>query len=260
MSKLQISAIVAAAIMFLGLYFGFSTKPVKHQMVERSRAIQGESTSFETLLTNAKSKLPNEAKLELGKMEDALQNTGEGTARISMLKNLSGWWYRQGSPMVAGSFAEQVAEIEASDTAWSVSGATFFNALIAEQDPVLRDFCAQHAVKAFESAASLNPEKVEYRVNLALVYSENPPPDNPMQAVLMLRDLEQKYPENASVYNALGRLAIKTGQWQRAIDRLEKAWSLDKTNANTPCLLAKAYAGAGNQDKAAAFNKICTGG
>jgi uncharacterized protein HemY len=78
-----------------------------------------------------------------------------------------------------------------------------------------------------------------------------------MKAVLMLRDLEKKYPENPSVYNALGRLAIKTGQWQRAIDRLEKAWSLDRTNFNTPCLLAKAYEGAGQMDKSAEFAKIC---
>jgi uncharacterized protein HemY len=79
-----------------------------------------------------------------------------------------------------------------------------------------------------------------------------------MQAVLMLRDLESKHPENASVYNALGRLAIKTGQWQRATERLEKSWSLDKKNPNTPCLLAKAYEGAGNITKATEYAQRCS--
>jgi uncharacterized protein HemY len=59
------------------------------------------------------------------------------------------------------------------------------------------------------------------------------------------------------VYNALGRLAIKTNQWQRAIERLEKSWSLDKKNPNTPCLLAKAYEGAGNIAKATEFATLC---
>ena len=153
--------------------------------------------------------------------------------------------------------AEEVALLENADTAWSVAGALFFSALNSATDPVKRTYCADHAVKAFENAASLNPEKVEHRVNLALVYAENPPPDNPMKAVLMLRDLESKHPDQAVVYNALGRLAIKTGQWQRAVERLEKSWSLDKSNPNTPCLLAKAYEGAGDAQKTETFAKLC---
>ena len=158
---------------------------------------------------------------------------------------------------VAGAMAEEVALLENADTAWSVAGALFFDALNKATDPVKRAYCADHAVKSFENAASLKPENVEHRVNLALVYAENPPPDNPMKAVLMLRDLESKHPDQAVVYNALGRLAIKTGQWQRAVERLEKSWSLDKSNSNTPCLLAKAYEGAGDAQKTETFAKLC---
>ena len=159
---------------------------------------------------------------------------------------------------MAGGYAEQVATIESADTSWSVAGGTFFTALVSAQDPAIRDYCAKHAVAAFESAASLAPEVVEHRVNLALVWAENPQPENPMKAVLMLRDLESKHPDNPSVYNALGRLAIKTGQWQRAVDRLE-SWSLNKKNPNTPCLLARAYDGLGNNTKATEFAALCKG-
>ncbi|MBU6343253.1 MAG: tetratricopeptide repeat protein, partial [Bacteroidetes bacterium] len=109
----------------------------------------------------------------------------------------------------------------------------------------------------FEKAATINPGQPEHQVNQALVFAENPPADNPMKAVLLLRELEKKYPESPAVFNALGRLAIKTGQWQKAIERLEKAWQLDRNNFNTPCLLAKAYEGAGQMDKSAEFAKIC---
>ena len=181
----------------------------------------------------------------------------DSASKVAALKRLSGYWYRAQQLAVAGGLAEQVAEVENTDSAWSVAGGTFFNGLVGAQDPKVRAYCAEHAVKAFESAASLNPANVAHRVNLALVYSENPPPDNPMQAVLMLRDLVNKHPDDPVVYNALGRLAIKTGQWQRAIERLEKSWTLDKSNPNTPCLLAKAYEGAGQMDKMADFAKLC---
>ncbi len=257
MNKTQYLAVLGALALFLALYFGFDTKTGKQKTTERSRALQAESTSFETLLTDAKAHLSAEQSAQVTETEQPLASANTDAERSAILKRLSGLWYSLGQIPVAGGFAEQVAELENADSSWSVAGATFFNGLVSSQDPVIRSFCADHAVKAFESAASLTPSNVEHRVNLALVYAENPPPDNPMQAVMMLRDLESKHPDNPAIFNALGRLAIKTGQWQRAIERLEKAWVLDKNNPNTPCLLAKAYEGAGNTTKATEFAGIC---
>jgi len=257
MSKAQYLALLGALALFLGLYFGFDTKTGKQKTTEQSRALTAESTSFETLLSDAKTHLSADQASKVMELEQKVEKSASDEERAAALKRLSGLWYRFGQIPVAGGFAEQVAEMENADTAWSVAGATYYEGLVGAQDPVIRRFCADRAVKAFESAASLNPQKVDYRVNLALVYAENPPPNNPMQAVMMLRDLESKHPESPAVYNALGRLAIKTGQWSRAVERLEKAWSLDKTNPNTPCLLAKAYEGAGNSEKANEFAGIC---
>ncbi|MFN0215737.1 MAG: hypothetical protein ACKVT2_15875 [Saprospiraceae bacterium] len=257
MNKAQLLTILGAVALFLALYLGFDTKPDKQKTIEHSRSLQGESTSFETLLSEASMNLGPEQAAQVAELEKLVENAADDVERIGAIKRLSGLWYEFGQIPVAAGFAEQVADLENADSSWSVAGGTFFTALLAAKDPTMRQYCASHAVKAFESAASLAPEKVEHRVNLALVWAENPPPDNPMQAVLMLRELESKHPENASVYNALGRLAIKTGQWQRAIERLEKAWSLDKKNLNTPCLLATAYQGAGNITKATEFAQRC---
>jgi len=257
MTKAQYLVLFSALALFLALYFGVDTKPGDQKIVERSREIQGESTSFETLLADAKSRLSPEQSAKVAGMEQQIEDAASEKARIPLLKQLSGWWYDAKNIPVAGGIAEQVALLDNTDTSWSVAGATFYQGLIGTQDATLRSFCAEHAVKAFESAASLNPAKVEHRVNLALVYAENPPPNNPMQAVLMLRELETKHPESSAVYNALGRLAIKTGQWARAVERLEKAWSLDKNNPNTPCLLAKAYEGMGNIAKSNEYAAIC---
>lgn len=257
MNKSQYLAVLGSLALFLGLYLGFDTKTDKQKTTERSRALQAESTGFETLLSDAKAHLSDAQSTQVAEQEQTLEKAASDAERVNILKRLSGLWYDFGQIPIAGGFAEQVAEIENADSSWSIAGATFFNGLVTSQDPVIRSFCADHAVKAFESAASLNPSQAEHRVNLALVYAENPPPDNPMQAVLMLRELETKHPDNPAVFNALGRLAIKTGQWQRAVDRLEKAWSLDKKNPNTPCLLAKAYEGLGNTEKASEFAGIC---
>lgn len=257
MNTAQYLVVAAALALFAGLYWGFSTTSPSQKKTAQSRALQGESTGFETLLADARGRLNPEQAAQLNAAEAALAEAASDSARIGQLKQVSALWYDFGQVTAAAGFAEQVAQMENTDSAWSVAGALFYSALAASEDSKLRDFCTGRAVKAFESAASLNPGEAEHRVNLALVYAENPPPNDQMKAVMMLRDLEKQFPDDASVYNALGRLAIKTGQWDRAIERLEKAWSLDPQNPKTPCLLAKAYQGAGQADKAAEFAKIC---
>lgn len=259
MQKQQLLVLGAAAVLFLVLYLGFGTIPSGQKMIDRSRALTASVTSFEALRDKALAALASEQRAEVEVLQQAAEQAAAGTDKALALKKLSGWWYRKGQLAIAGGLAEQVAEIEQADSSWSVAGATFFNGLVAAQDTVTRRFCAERAVHAFESAASLNPDKVEHRVNLALVYGENPRADNPMLAVMMLRELESKHPDNASVYNALGRLALKTGQWERAIQRLEKARSLEPANPNTPCLLARAYEGAGDAAKAGEFQRLCVG-
>ena len=73
----------------------------------------------------------------------------------------------------------------------------------------------------------------------------------------MLLSLNKKHPENISVLNLLGQLAIKTGQHDKAIARLEKALTLDGKNKQTICLLAQAYQAAGQAAKASEMEKLC---
>lgn len=257
MTKQQTVVLISAFALFFGLYFGFDTKPKEHKAIEQSRAIQGESTGFASLLEDAKEHLSPAQAGQISMIEQKLEATPTETDKIEYLKNLSGQWYALGNLPVAAGYAEQVAELENSDTAWSVAGASYYEALLKSETQEMREFSANHAVKAFESAASLNSENVQHRVNLALVYAEKPPPDKPMTAALMLRELAEKHPNDPAPFNALGRLAIKTGQWARAIERLEHSWSLDKNNPNTPCLLAKAYEGLGDAAKIGEFAKLC---
>jgi Flp pilus assembly protein TadD len=257
MNKMQIGVVTGAVVLFAGLYFGFDTKPRVPQRAGMPAETATTATSGASVREKARGRLNPEQTAALVQKESAVQTAKDQSAKLEALKALSGWWYAEGEIPTAGLVAEEVAELDPSDAAWSVAGATFFNGLRQTQDPILRQFCAERAVQAFEKAASINPEQVEHRVNMALVFAENPAPEDPMKAVMMLRDLEKRHPENPAVYNALGRLAIKTGQWSRAVERLEKAWSLDPSNPNTPCLLAKAYEELGEADKAAAFAEKC---
>ena len=131
MNKAQIGAIIAAVVLFSGLYFGFDTKPSKHKAIEKTRSLQGESTSFQTLLEDASAHLSPTQAAEVAELQKALEKAGSDQDKIQALKKLSGKWYDFGEMPVAGGFAEQVAELENADSSWSVAGGTYFNGIHA---------------------------------------------------------------------------------------------------------------------------------
>jgi len=257
MSKLQIAVLVSAAGLFLLVYFTCSTKPPSQKAIEKSRAIKLEQTDISSLLAEARAHLETRDAAAILSLEAELEAATGDSARSQTLKALSGRWYAIGEPALAGFYAEEAANLEGTGEAWGIAGTTYTLCAQGTQNDKIRSFCISRAVKAFESAISLAPEEFSHRLNLALVYADFPPPDDAMKGILLLRDLETKNPDNPSLLFHLGRLAIRTGQWERAIERLERATGLDPENQNAWCLLAQAYQQTGNREKASYCQAKC---
>ena len=206
----------------------------------------------ETLIAQATAALTAEQRTAIDPLTQKLAT--ENTP--SVLKPLSAAWHDAGHDEVAALYAQRIAEAEKTDEAWSIAGANFYLALQKATDPNLREFCSKRAAEAFQNAASLNPTKLEHRLNLALCFVENPPQDNPMKGILQLRELDAQNPENTVVNFQLARLAIKTGQFDKAIARLEKIVAMEPKNRRFICMLADAYEGKGDP-KAAEWKAKC---
>lgn len=258
MTKLQIAILTSAIALFFIMYFGCNTKSSEIRAVEKTRAFEVEQTGIESLVREAKA---GRSEAELSPvliLESQLADLEEGdTAAAALYRQLSSQWYQLAQPAISGYYAEKVAEMVNTEEAWSIAGTTYAIGVQRAGDQKVKDFCTGRAIRAFESAISINPDNLNHRVNLALCYTENPPPDNPMKGILILRELNQSNPQSVLVMNTLARLAIQTGQLETAIRRLEKALSYEPENAVTNCLLANAYERSGQADKAQAFAEKC---
>ena len=258
MTKMQLAVIGVGLALALILYFAFDTKPKAQKALEKSRALAAESTSIDALLPQAKSALSPMQSSEIMALEQSLNQANADTQKVvTLLKQLSGRWYEFGNPAISGGYAEQVAALLNVDSAWSIAGTTYAICLQATADQKVRSFCMERAISTFENAISLNPQNIAHRVNLALCYAENPPQNEPMKGPQMLLALNQEHPNNVLILNSLARLAIKTGQFDRAKERLEQAYVQEPQNINTICLLAQVYNAVGDTQKAEAFAQKC---
>lgn len=258
MTKLQITSILSCFVLFLVLYFGCDYTSPEQKEAQALTGANMVSTDISVLLKDAGEKLdPSQASVI--EMLDAQIEEAQDSVKIDLMKQLSGKWYEFGYPEVAGFYAQTIADKENTESAWSIAGTTYSICVQRAEEQKVRDYCFNNAVAAFESAASVNPDNPQHRVNLAVLYTDNPPPQNPMKGILLLRELTEKYPENASVRVNLGRLAIKTSQFDKAIERLSQALELEPNNRQAVCLLAQAYQAKGDTANAEAFAQRCQG-
>ena len=257
MTRQQYILIGSVTLLFFILYFACETKPPGQQQVEQSRILQAEATNVNLLMREAHDELPANQLSTIQALQQELAQAENDSVRVEILQQLSGRWYESGYPSIAGHYAQELAEVKGVEEAWSIAGTTYAICVQRAEDDKVREFCNQRAITAFENAISLNPNQVQHQVNLALTYTESPPPNEPMKGVLMLRELEQTFPDSPLVYTSLAKLAIRTGQFERSIQRLTQALEIDPANLNAICLLAQAHAGAGNAAEAQRFEQQC---
>ena len=260
MTKLQIFVVLSAILLFFALYFGFDTVPPKQKSIEEQRVLQQTSTDISNLLLDAKQDIKGATKAQLLALEQQLQIAESDTAKVGAYKRLSSAWYQQKKPAIAGYYAQKLAELEQGEEAWSITGTTYAICVQREEAEKVKNFCSKRAVEAFENASSLAPNNIQHRVNLALVHTSNPPQDMPMKGIMMLLDLNKKYPDDVLILTNLARLGMQTGQYDKAAGRLERALTVAPNNRKVMCMLADAYEQLGRKQEALAMVQQCQNG
>jgi len=261
MGRNQWIAVALTSVVLLLTYWGCPVRPPEMESGFDRGPL--EATGLESLIRAARQDLTPTQISTLASLEQRLEATTDDVegdqAKLDLREELAGEWYRAGQPAISGIYARQIAEEVGTEDAWSITATTFNICLQRENsDDKTRQFCASQAEQAYQAAISLDPDNADNRINLALAYTDYPPRDNPMKGILMLRELEEKYPGNARVYITLGQLAIKTNQLDRAVVRLEKAVELAPENPDAVCPLAKVYENLDRGEESARMASRCS--
>lgn len=259
LKKEQLYYTLGAIVILAVLYFGFDIHPSTHKALEKSRALNTREYDIASYQAEAKKSLKEDEIGYLETLEAQAQHAGQDSARLNILKQLSGYWYKLGNPVMAGLYAKEVAEKENSGLSWSITGTTFASGLQQDLDEKQKLFARDQALEAFENAISLEPAVVDHRVNQALCYIELPEAGQPMKGIQMLAGLATSYPDSPAPPYQLARLAVRTGQYERALTRIEQALKLDPTDSRIACLAIDIYTALNKPAEAAQLADKCSG-
>ncbi len=242
MSKIQSAAIGMAALLLLILYLFVPTRPKERIQVDKTRALEAEAISpisAEQLLLAAKSTLSASQTKPVLELEKQLDETNDEGQRVELLKSISSEWNKLNSFALGGFYAEQVASITQTDSAWAIAGSTYYSGFQQAKDSLVQGFCLSKAITSFENAVSVNPKNSTHKVNLGLCYVNGG--SNPMKGIMMIRGVAEENPEDVLASMTLGKLSMRTGQLEKAIQRFLNVIKFDSTNADAHFWVAQAY-------------------
>jgi Flp pilus assembly protein TadD len=251
-------SVLAALALFLALYFGCNRLSTDEKASAISASIQAKNATNTSLVDveAAKKSLPADQLQAIVQLEEQAKSV-EGAEKSALLKKIASKWYQNQRPDMSGQLALDIAALDKTAEAWGIAGTTLTQAARMAKEADNQRRLADEAIASFDKATELAPDNWQYNLNKAICLAEFPLPTEPMKGILLLRELDTQHPDQPAILLTLGRLAIQTGQFERAITRLEKVAQIAPDNKEVYCFLAEAYAGANQTDKAAAARAKC---
>lgn len=212
---------------------------------ERLKESQQQTTSqFNTLLAN------------IGSSTDVVKPdilTSTDTLRISMaielLDTMKQYAY-------AGVLSEKLAVMQNSDRRYHLASRYFLMETYQHKQPENEFMFIKKAKVCLEKCIAINPLNYAAKIDLAIctknVYDIEPPENTTdlMKPAMLLLEVNKAQPDNTDALYYLGKLAIETQQYEKAIERFKKLVSLQPQNKENYTELSNIYTSMGNEKEA----------
>ena len=254
MSRNQIITLGSCTALFLGLYLFASTKKPKEK-------VNTETT--EQALHDHSAEQPTE-KLDIAaylieinaKIND--KATVQKIAEYEQAKNykaLMAEYQKLDKPLALAHYAVLMANAENNPVLYVQAGDYNSTLMQTAPDEKAKEFLSNNAVACYQKAVDIDSNNVDNKIRLASAFMENGA--TPMQGVSILLEIVKRDSTNENALLMLGKFGIISGQYEKAIVRLEKILYLHPQNSEAMLLLAEAYNGQGNKNKAIELLERC---
>ena len=153
----------------------------------------------------------------------------------------------------AGYFLEQMAQARPGEQTWKRAADAYFEAFsfatTQERQKTLGAKCQELYGKVLKN----NPENLDAKTNLGMAFMAS---ENPVQGVVLLREVLVADPRNEKAIYNLGLLSMQSNQYDKAVERFQELTKVNPENVNGQFYLGVALAQTGAKaDAKAAFQK-----
>ncbi len=243
--RTQLLVLAGALVLTAVLYF--APQKVKQNESQQTGTEDREPFSFETLLTSAKGNLKRQELEPISKIESELSKN-QSAQSVSLLDSLGKQWDKLQQPIISSHYFEMIAEQQPGEKTWLNAAYRFFDAFKVAGDSTVRSMMVNKAITAYNNVLTYNADNLDAKTDLGACYAEGT--NDPMKGIMLLREVVSKNPEHENAQFNLGVLSVKSGQYEKAIDRFKKILEINPSRKEMYFMIGKTYAMEGNKEKA----------
>jgi outer membrane protein len=244
MLKTRIILLIVCAVVVLLLF------QLPKSVVDNDTAIDGNSsvgTKPEMSASQPHAMVPFALQEKIGQFRTFHKETPEKEKKAIFADSLASWYLKSGVFDSAAWFAEDAAAFFNTIESWQKAGNAYYQAFTFAVDARKQKTLASKAQEFYNKVLAEKPENLMVKNNLAMTYLSSA---NPMQGVLMLREVLAKDPKNETALFNLGMLSVQSAQYENAIERLNTLIGINANHIQGQLLLGVAYMQTGKKAKA----------
>jgi len=251
--KNQIALItISLLLVFLLFFFG---RTIKNK--ENLTNFMSDSGEFDVqaYINESKQRLMIIPKDSLALLESLFASRKPDSSKLVYLSQIVNIWENSGNFAVASEYQRRTAVFDSTSVQWEKAGDMLFEAFKTVPDTSVRSYLLQRSIESFSNASSIDTTNESATIKLAETYIDGT--NNIMAGVTLLLDVVKRNPENISANLILGRLAVVSGQYDKAITRLTGILDREPENVEALFYIAGAFEKTGQKQKAISYYKIC---
>jgi len=253
--KQQFILLSGGFILLIVLYFfGNTTAPVSatSSSVNSNKANSGVTTT--EVLNAAKKNITAQQSAYLTQLENSVVRGNVKAQQIRIYRQLAAYWQdtlRQQT--IAAYYFGEEAKLENSEKNLNFAARLLLVHLMAEDNPAMQNWLATNAKVLFEKSLQINPANDSVRIELGACYIFGNISNTPMEGILKIKQVADKDPSNMYAQLILGLGDIKSGQYDKAAERLQLVTEKEPNNLQAVFNLAETYERKGDKANAVAW-------
>jgi predicted Zn-dependent protease len=208
---------------------------------------KGRDSQPENASTNHEKSLSESQISEIKKLKTKYLQSVDKTAKIKSTEALINKFVEFMKFDSAAFYAETATKLESTETNLMKTANLYFQAHTFALEDSKKSQMGENARTYYTKVLSKNPNNLLAKTNMAMTYVETA---NPMQGILLLREVIAQEPDYVPALYDLGMLSIKSKQFGKAVERFKEVLKIDPANSDAALKLGYCLMEANRKEEA----------
>lgn len=224
-----LSSVAILMVILYSLDIKGLVKPKENEGMQNTATVGDKpvaEVSAESITILSKEMISANLAADISNLEKELKNSS-GDEAIALQKQLAQKWDDVNQPAAAAFSYEAIAEAEKTYKTWLLAGDRFTDGYQNYRDTTATAGLLNKAINAYNKALALEPKSLDAQTGLGVAYVTGT--QNPMQGIQLLLSVVKEEPKNLKANMNLGMFSMKSGQFQKAIERFKTVIEVNPT-------------------------------